>query len=109
MRKMKVESFGSKVQGVTLLGDPRSPEPLAFRIAFSWGDVEVIRAEDDVKPDYWVHVRVNRPGDGDAPDREFGKIVDGRADILGQHTSEVDPAWLADPQTYHIAVRVGPA
>ena len=109
MKKLQVKNFGTKVQGIELLGDPRSLEPDTIRISFPWGDVDVTRAADDIKPDYWVHIRVNRPDDGDSPDREFGRVVDGRADILGKHTSDVDPAWLADPNTYHVAVRVGPA
>ena len=103
---LPVQRISPDVQGVELLGDPRSPEPETFRISFPWGDVDVTRATDDIAPDYWVHVRVNLPGDGGDPEREFGQIKGTRVDAVGRTPEGFDPG---DPNTYHVAVRVGPA
>lgn len=114
MRTLRVNhNGGTEVQQVELKGDPRNPEPIHFRVCFPFGDVDIVRcSHPDIPgkaPDYWIHVRVNRPNDGDDPDRDFGRVTDGRADLIGRHASEVDPGLLADPNLYHLAIKVGPA
>ncbi len=105
MKKLRVVSFGEEVQGVRLKGDRRNPEPESFRVAIPGGDVDVVRTTDG---EYWVHIRVNKRGDsgGQFDDREFGTIVDARLDIIERHASEVDCGEFADPNLYHVALRV---
>lgn len=96
---------GSDVAVVELKFNPSNPEPSHFRIVFPGGDVEVTRTSD---ADAWVHVRVNRPEDDVvlACDAQVGHIVDARLDIKGKHASETDAGDFADPDLYHLAVRV---
>lgn len=105
MKRLTVENFGDKVQGVHLKGDRRNPEPESFRVVFPGGDVDVVRTSDD---EYWVHVRVNRPEDCvvEEMDRVPGRLVDGRLDISDRHSSEVDAGDFDNPNLYHLAVRV---
>ncbi len=104
--------MGDKVMGVRIMGDKRAPEVEAFRIAFPWGDVEVIRATDGVPdPDYWVHVRVNREGQGHFVPGEdtAGVIRDARLDQTDRHASDANVGDFERPELYHLAVRVGKA
>jgi len=107
VKRLQVVDFGDTniVQGVRLRGDRRNPEPESFRVAFPGGDVDVVRTTDG---EYWVHVRVDRPGKSVAPPDEavYGRIVDARLDVLGRHTSDVSVGDFADPELYHLAVRV---
>jgi hypothetical protein len=109
---LKLQRFGDKAVGVRITGDPRNTEVETFRIAFPWGDVEVVRAnEDAVPPEYWVHVRVNREALGHNPPGEVpdGKIIDARLDILGRSTGDVSIGDFGSPDLYHLAVRLGPS
>ena len=106
MKTLKVTHSGDKVQQVVLCGDRRNPEPEHFRIVLPFGDVDIVRCTDD---SYWVHIRVNRPEDGDSLDRKMGFVMDGRLDIHGKHVSDVLGAPLDDPNLYHAAIRIGPA
>ena len=103
MKRLTVRSFGEKAQGVELNGDSRDPEPEHFRVAFPGGDVDVVRCGDG---SYWIHVRVERPGRDDG-EGHYGRVLAGRVDVEGRHTSDLDPGLLADPGLYHLAVRVG--
>lgn len=103
MKKLKVTDFGSKVQGVSLKGDRRNPEPESFRVQFPGGDVDVVRTTDD---EYWVHVRVNRPEHSISEDAVLGRIVDARLDITDKHASETKVGDFENPNLYHLAVRV---
>lgn len=97
---MKLERHGA-VALLRIKGDPRHPEPQHVRIDFPGGDVDVTRSSDG---SYWVHVRVNRPDDGQfIPDQTVpGVIVAGRLDFHG-----AEPHLLpAGPALYHVAVRV---
>jgi len=101
--RLRVTSFGTDCEGIELKGDKHHPEPDHARIALPGGDVDVVRCDDG---SYWVHIRVDLPDDGDDPHREFASITDGRLDILGRHTSEVDRGEIDNPDLYHLAVRI---
>jgi len=103
MKRLKVINFGTKVQGVSLKGDQRNPEPESFRVQFPGGDVDVVRTTDD---EYWVHVRVNRPENFLDEDAPLGRIVDARLDITDKHASETMVGDFENPNLYHLAVRV---
>lgn len=106
MRPLRIERMGTDAQGITLRGDPRSPEPTHVRVAFPGGDVDVVRATDGT---YWVHVRRNRPDDAAvvADGAPVGVIEGARLDIEGKPVSESDVGDFAHPGLYHLAVRVG--
>lgn len=106
MKTLKVEKTADNdVQQVTLRGDHKNPDPLHLRVRFPGGDVVIARCTDG---SYWVHVRAERPGnsmdDGEGP---YGRILEGRADLLDKHAAEVDPGLIGNPNLYHLAVRVG--
>jgi hypothetical protein len=108
VKRLTVTSGGDEVQQVVLEGDPKKhPEPLHFRVVLPWGDLDVARCEDDT---YWIHFRVNRPGDqedvGDGA--RLGRILDARIDARDKHAGTIDASVLADPNLYHLAVRLGP-
>jgi len=100
---LKIRQMGENVMGVELKGNPKQPEPIHFRVMFPFGDVDVVRTEDD---QYWVHVRVNQPEDGDGPDRPMGKIVDARMDIIGAATLGIEDSALLHPNLYHLALKL---
>jgi len=102
---LKIRSMGDNVLGVVLEGNPKKPEPIHFRIVLPFGDVDVTRTTDN---DYWIHTRINRPNDGDFPDRKFGKFTDARIDIIGKHAADCDPGDFKHPDMYHQAVRITP-
>ena len=108
MKRLEVESMGTKVQGVRLLGSFTNPEPESFRVVLGdWGDVDIVRQHGG---DYWVHVRVNKPAlDGGDPEREEGFVRDARVDHVDKHASEtIELAeQLAHPRCVHAAIRVG--
>jgi len=97
MKRLKVVDFGTKVQGVTIRGDKRNPEPESFRVQFPGGDVDVVRTTDD---EYWIHIRVDRD------ETPRGRIVDARLDIKGKHASETKVGDFENPNLYHLAVRI---
>jgi len=107
MKRLKIVDMGSKVQGVHLRGDRNNPEPTHFRVSLPFGDVDITRTSDD---EYWVHVRVNRPGNGQyVPGvTKLGRISDARIDAHDKHAGMIDAAVLDDPQVYHLAVRLAP-
>ena len=107
MKLLSVKRMGDAVQGVRLNGDKYTQaEPDHFRVTFPGGDVDIARCTDDT---YWVHVRVDRPGDsGFIPgETREGKIIDGRVDLLHKNASECSCGDLDSPDAYHVAVRVG--
>jgi len=104
-KHLRIKRMGDNVLGVELEGNPKKPEPIHFRVEFPFGDVDIVRTTDD---DYWVHVRVNHPDDGDEPYRTMGRVTDARLDIKGKHASECDAGDFADENLYHLAVRVAP-
>lgn len=115
MKLLKVEWFGTQAQGVTLRGDPRSPEPEHLRIVFPGGDVDLVRCDDG---SYWAHVRVDGPTDArENPDKVAGRIMDVRVDYrerdrhLDQAHVEagMSPIAFGEPGPYHLAVRIGKA
>ena len=102
---LKVKALGDNVQGVVLEGNPRKPEHAEFRVMFPGGSVSVCRCTDG---SYWAHVAVDHP---EHPmfvpgEDEPARLVDARLDIVGRHTSEVNIGEFADPNLYHLAVRV---
>ena len=108
MKRLKVENFGDKVQGVHLHGDRRNPEPVTFVVAFPGGSVEVSRTADE---QYWVHVHTNEAGkEAETEDAKHplqaGRICDGRLDLRGKHAGEADGGDIDSPDLYHLAVRV---
>ena len=100
---LKIKSFGDAALGVELEGNPQKPEPIHFRAKLPFGDVDIVRCSDN---SYWVHTRINSHGDGQAPDRRMGKFINGRLDIIGKHTSDVDAGDFKNPKLYHVAVRI---
>ena len=105
MKTLKTQRFGTQAQGIELLGDPAQPEPTHVLIKFPGGEVDVTRTEGD---DYWVHVTVNRPGSGQHVEGETvtARITDGRVDAHDKHAGEILAEVIADPEVYHVAVRV---
>ena len=103
---LKIEQLGEKAMGVKLEGNPKKPEPIYFRVKFPFGDVDVTRCSDNT---YWVHVRINKPDDGDDPNRPFGKFIDARIDLTTKHANETNTGDFKDPNMYHMAVKVGPS
>lgn len=91
--RLKLKSFG----------DPKSCEPAHVRIAFPGGDVEVVRAYEGAGADYWVHIRVNRPGHCD-PDDDRARITEARLDDTESGVIALPDAIT--PTAYHLAVRV---
>jgi hypothetical protein len=100
---LRIEPMGDAVLGVTLLGDPRYPEPDHFRVVLPGGDVDIVRCDNG---DYWIHVRANKPEDGQDVDRSMGTITDARLDILGKSRS--NPGDFNNPLLHHLAVRLQP-
>ena len=104
---LKIKSMGDNVLGVRLEGNPEKPEPIYFRIAFPFGDVEVVRTDND---DYWVHIRCNKEKDGFfvPGETKTGKFIDGRIDIHGKHASDCNQGDFGHKDMYHMAVRIAP-
>lgn len=100
---LRIEEMGDNVLGVRLFGDPKKPEPIHFRICFPGGDLEIVRVSEG--NEFWAHIRVNHPEDGWDPDRDFGKLVAARLDILGK--SRADKGDFENPGLYHLAVKIG--
>lgn len=101
---------GSNVAVVHITGDLNNNEPAHVRISFPGGDVEVVRAVDGKHADYWVHLRVNRPGYGHyiKGDTTTARIIDARIDAhnTGNGSSYQDAKQFNNPDTYHVALRV---
>jgi hypothetical protein len=105
VRPLKVKRMGDEVQGVQLFGDPKKQhEPTYFRVVLPFGDVDIVRCSGG---EYWVHVRVNRPGGQTLPGQPTGVIEDARIDSLTPDAAFPCEA-LADGGLYHLAVRLGP-
>lgn len=106
MRALKIERMGDVVQGVTLRGNPKNPEPEHFRVVLPFGDVDIARCSDG---SYWVHVRIDSDEDvrGESSD-VAGALLDARIDVRGKAASECDAGDFAHPDAYHVAVRLGP-
>lgn len=111
MKRLRVVDFGDAVQGIELRGDPANPEPWHVRLAIPYGDVDLALVNVDGKPEYWVHVRVNHERDGGYVKGETicGRVLDARVDAYGKSGGEIPAGVLADPDLYHLAVRLGPA
>lgn len=107
-RTLKIESFGEDAAGITIKGDPRSPEPSHVRINFPGGHVEVTRAQDNnPETPYWVHVYVNHPGSTNYLAFEpAAQIVDARLDQTDKQATDADLGDFKRPELYHLAVRV---
>lgn len=106
MKPLKIERMGDDVQGVRLYGDPKiQPEPLHFRVALPFGDVDITRCSDG---QYWVHLRVNKP-ERSTFRAHAGVVTDARIDAHDKHAGTLDASVLDDPQLYHLAVKLGPA
>jgi hypothetical protein len=99
---LRIRSYGENVLGVILEGDSRKPEPIHFRVYFPGGDVDVVRCDNG---ENWIHIRVNRKGDGHDPDRVFGRLVDARMDCL-EKPHHGDVGALAREDLWHLAVRI---
>lgn len=108
--RLKIKAFGQSAEGILLTGNPKSCEPDHVRIAFPGGDVEVVRAADGEKPDYWVHIRINHPQHGmDVPDETMhAKLTDARLDQIGKDSAASKLGDFNSPNLYHVAVRVKP-
>lgn len=104
-KHLKIKSMGNAALGVELEGNPQKPEPIHFRVVLPFGDVDIVRTTDN---DYWVHVRTDHPDDGWSPDRNFGKFIDARIDLLSKHSSECDKGDFGHPDMYHMAFRISP-
>lgn len=105
---MKAPTFripqGSSVAICELYGDPkRQPEPEELRIYFPGGEVNLTRCEDG---SYWVHATRHEGGNGYDDERQAGRLVDARIDVRGKPASECNAGDFANPDTYHVAVRI---
>lgn len=105
-KHLKLKAMGDNVIGVQLEGNPKKPEPIHFRVMFPGGDIDIVRTSDN--EDYWVHIRVNHPDDGEDPDRSVqdAKIVDARLDLIDKAAIHTDVGDFNNPSLYHLAVRV---
>jgi hypothetical protein len=108
--RLKITKFGQSAEGIELSGNPKSCEPPHVRIAFPGGDVEVVRATDGPKPDYWVHIRINHHDDGksDPSETTYAQLVDARLDQIDKHSADSDLGDFNRPELYHVAIRVKP-
>ena len=102
---LRIRSLGEEVLGVELEGNPAKPEPMHFRVMFPGGDVDVVRCADDT---YWVHVRVDHPDHKNNPEERSARLVAARLDVHGKPAHKADVGDFADPDLYHLAVRVAP-
>lgn len=111
MSRLKIQSLGTDCEGIVLRGSDKHPEPDHVRIMFPGGDLEIVRATDGDKPDYWVHVRINHPDHGaNVPGETMhAKLVDARLDQLGKSASESNLGDFENPNLYHVAIRVKPS
>ena len=100
---LKITQMGEKAMGVKLEGNSQKPEPIYFRVVFPFGDVDIVRCDNG---DYWIHVRTNNRNDGQDPDRDFGKFVDARIDLTDKHPKESNLGDFANPNMYHMAIKV---
>lgn len=103
---LKIEPMGDNVQGVRLFGNPKTPEPVHFRVVFPGGDVDVVRHTNG---DNWIHIRVDHP-EGDHRHVDDG-LKDGflsgaRLDATDKSTNEMDLGDMNDPGLYHLAIRI---
>ena len=104
-KHLKVVKFGTDHHGVRLEGNPDRPEPSHFSVKFPGGEITVTRTPDN---EYWAHVHVMKKEAGYyVPGDPVGHIVDARLDIHGRHASECNAGDFADPNLYHLAVRIG--
>ncbi len=103
---LKIKSMGTDVLGVELEGNPNKPEPIYFRVAFPFGDVDIVRCQDNT---YWVHIRIDHENAGlNIRGEPRGKFIDARIDLTSKHTDECDAGDFAHPDMYHLAVKLGP-
>ena len=105
---LKIKKMGDNVLGVELLGDPKKPEPIHFRLQLPFGEVDVVRTSDKEDPEWWVHISLNSPVDGGSPARRMGQFVDARMDIRDKHVNEADLGDFDNDLLTHIAFRIGP-
>lgn len=72
--------------------------------------MDIVRCSDD---SYWIHVRVNKEGDGTSlpEETQLGTLVAARVDVLGMHASETinRAVPFQDERTYHVAVKLAKA
>jgi hypothetical protein len=101
--RLKIERFGQSAEGIRLSGNRKACEPDHVRIAFSGGDVEVVRAKDGDCPDYWVHIRVNRRDEIDPDEGMAADICDARLDQSDKPSSEANMGDFNRPALYHLA------
>jgi|SRR5579863_7675188 len=105
---LKIESFGEKVQGVTLHGDPRKPEPESFRVNFPGGVLDIERCSDN---SYWVHVIAMTPDTimktyGPDSGQPVGRFAEARMHLDCKHSAEADLGDFENPGLYDVALRV---
>lgn len=108
--RLKITRFGESAEGIQLTGNPKYCEPDHVRVAFPGGDLEIVRATDGEKPDYWVHVRINTPKDGMYIKGETmtARVFDARLDQHDKHSSDSNIGDFNSPELYHVAIRVKP-
>jgi len=105
-KHLKLKSMGDNVIGVELEGNPKKPEPIHFRVMFPGGDIDIVRTSDN--QDYWIHLRVDHPDDGESPDRKVmdARIVGARLDCRDKAAVDTDVGDFNNPSLYHLAVRI---
>jgi hypothetical protein len=95
---------GTAMKELVMTGDPQNVEKPYYQIRFPGGHVCIARTSTN---EYWAHVWVNhRESTSWDPDEVEGRIVDARLDISGKHASACDPGDFADPNLYHLAVKI---
>lgn len=105
---MKAPTFkipaGSSVAICEIFGDPkRQPEPEELRIVFPGGELSLVRCSDGA---YWAHVSRHDEEGWLEDNRVAGRLADARIDVRGKHASETDAGDFANPQTYHVAIKI---
>ncbi len=104
-KHLKIKRLGDAVLGVQLLGDPKKPEPIHFRIYLPFGDVDITRTKDN---DYWIHISRNGEIAAQNEGKLEGRFIDARLYLNDKHAGQEDIGDFNDPALYHLAVRLGP-
>jgi hypothetical protein len=89
----------------TLKGNPAQPEKALTIVNFPGGSVEISRTTEG---DYWAHIRVNQPTDGDVllGFRHAGRVTDARIDPRNRYASKDSESELLAADACHFALRI---
>lgn len=109
-KRFKLQQVGSDHAILNITGDVKNCEPAHVSLRFPGGEVTVVRATDGEGAPYWVHFTRFRPNDcSESESRSPGVFLDARIDNDGKATNECDVGDFGDPETYHVAIKIGTA